>query len=228
VGEYTLEGITKDGQPIKFYIEEQERSEIEKVKSQDIRQNSAGVGYAPGKSKFQNISGSKTERRDYIPVKQISEEVASKVNFLLKYKGEKAIGEYLNLIKETQSGAIETALNEAKDALKILLQKEIEIQHEKSKYEALVKSLQEALNIQLGKFSPLAPGSQELKAKAKRGTRRQQIKDILLSGQKSKATLQSLLVDLGMTKGAAYQLIFASEKAGVIEENEGMYSWIGN
>lgn len=225
-----ITNVTVDGKPLKVYLEEEKRSEIEAHTSREIYEKASGIGYQPGTGKFTNISGSRSERRDYITPISISEEVAAKVNFIAKYKGEKALTEFLNSAVDKQVGPIEAARNETREQKRILLQKRQELETDINRCEAAEEALSNAIAIMTGKariagnpFQASTPSG-----RVPRGSRHAQIKQILSVGPMEFSELRSKLEAMGCPKASTYPAIDGVIRAGKAERDGDIVAWIGD
>lgn len=221
-----LDNITVNGRPLKVYVEEQQRSEIEKVTGDEIRQKSAGLGYQAATGKFGNTSGAKTERRDYATV-SISAEVKHNVDFLQKYQGEKAVSEYLNKNRQ-DSGTIETAHRDAKERLGLLRREMQTLTMEIVRYESVVDKLEETLQLLSGKVvDKTAPKPRGHKGASV--SRREEVKNFIrttLQTPMSRKALWQKMIDNGDNKHQAYQAIHIRLKNGQIVEQNGLLHWM--
>lgn len=227
---HKFDGITVDGKDLVIYLDEQTCSEIEKVSSREIREKSVGIFYQPGTSKYTNISGCRSERRD-VATTGISEEVSATLNFLLKYEGEKSVTDFVNS-NGTQHGPLEAALKENAEQLSLLRRKLQEINIEIARCEAMDEALTTALNLKTGKTHPrLSDSSMPLSqpTKARQGDRVLQLKQILggLSLPK-KQVLTMFMTETGLQRNTANSALDYSIKHGkVAQDDNKMLTWAG-
>ena len=230
-----IEGVTVDGKPLVVYLDEQQSTEIQRSASREISQKAAGINYQPASGKFGNISGARTERKDIAGSIAISEETAAHINFLIKYKGEEAMHDFLSSANEQkQLGPVENAIHETREKLILLRKKQIELSQEVTKYDAILNGLQDVLNLQLGKTRAVpaltsSENSNQHPVRGGRGWRLDKIKELLLAGGvvAKKEVWRKLEEEQHWNKKDTYAAVYNSIKKGFVEESDGLLSWIG-
>lgn len=221
--ERIISGVSIDGRPVKIFDQDEELpSEAQILAKKEINGKTAHIPIIT--KQIGNISGARTERRDYASNPQISEEVATNLNFLSHYKGEKAVSEYLNTQQSRTEGPLEAALRETNEKILVLKREKTRIDADIVKYEAALTDLQRAVGIITGKIqvngTAVAP-------KARMGEVRTVIKEILVA---SPGILKSELLDQlelrGQVRKVADQNVRNAQNKGCVEVREGNCFWV--
>jgi hypothetical protein len=223
-----LTNITLDGAPVKEFIAEQERTEIERERVDEIRDKTAGIGYQPAAGKYQNISGSRSERRDYARSIQISEEAAIAINFWEKHRGARHMTEFSSVVSPNE-GFIEHGLKETRERLSVLRRMMQETQLEIARYEAVEMKMSEAHGLLTGKIKANGNGeAHATKTITPKGQRAQQLKGILMAGPLTRKDVTDRFESTyGMKRNAVSNLISVSLQAEVIMREGDLLHWIG-
>lgn len=150
-----LEGITVNGVPLKVVVEEQERTEIEKVHRSEIGGKSVGIGYTGSTGRFGNTSGARSQYTNRIG--EMSREVIEHLNYLQRSQGEKAVTDFLNKPQQVSNqGSIESAVKDAEEKVRYYAAQAARMQQEVARWEAIKQQLNGALQLLSGKAPVLS------------------------------------------------------------------------
>lgn len=221
-----LEGVTvtdSEGNQKSVYtfIEEQDNSEIEKVKRREIFQKSVGINPTITTKFNQNISGKRSQRKDF--TREISSEILANANFELHSKGGNRMFQDRNAEPTSllnQEGGIELSLKDAQKKERFYFGEASRNQKEAAKWQEVATQLQNALNILSGKvvYKADSPGSERFGRNKKSWW--PIVEEKLAQGPTTRKELQAFLLEKGSPSPmSAYQtvhLLLKKEKLKVV------------
>jgi hypothetical protein len=214
-----LENVTLDGRPIYEIVEQEVATEIEKTSKQEISEKSIGINPKITTKFNQNISGSKSERRDL--TKSCSQETLADMNYQFQVQnsqGGKPV-EASTLLQLPQQGSIEIALDDARKKAKFFLAEKARIEAEYDRWNTVATQLEATLALVTGKAVQPREGRIRVVGKGHWATF---IFQALTSGPMPRKDLISYLQSQGApTSGAAYQAVRQQERNGTIRLIEG-------
>jgi hypothetical protein len=227
--------VSVDGVELKEYLNDQTNTEIDKTLSREIAQKKVGIRPTIT-SKFKgNLSGTHSERCDYVKPVYTGEQIAH-ANYLLdsgpkeseKTKTMSTFSAFPNLLPSKELGSIESALNDAKGKERFYRAEMARNEYEATKWAAVASQLEQTLNIVTGKVVVSTEGGTKQQRLPKgprvpRGT----WENLLNEFCKTPCTKPEL-IDFMMSKGApsraaAYHAIDKQVVKGTITKVDGKY-----